>query len=416
MSDKNVVIKEVDKKPTKPQIVNINHEDYGLKETKAKEVALAFKPMLDMMEQLEDEYNELITQEVTEENTQDFKDLRLRYVKIRKGTEKIHKEVKAFYLQGGRFVDGWKNAQIFASSGKEKKLQEKENYFVNLEEEKRVQLLEKRTSQLIELGMSDEQLPGGLDVMDEKMFEMVKVGYKAQLEKIEEDRLRIEKEDEDRRERELRDKMRSEKIRDNGLAEYVEDLTRDVYESSEEDLHENIKKWLQLKAEKLAKESRKKRREEQLKTIWNFLPDNFDIDCEDSDYEEIKSRAIIAKVEKEKADKELELKNQRLRDAAEMAELKRIKDKEDADKKLLAEQKKAKDLQDEIERLAKAERDEQQRVLNLGDEDRFKELLKDLETIKTKYDGKFKSDLNKKRYSDLKTLIDKILNHIKAVN
>jgi hypothetical protein len=45
-------------------------------------------------------------------------------MKIRTATLDIHKKQKAFYLAGGKFVDGWKNAQHFASMGKEEKLEE----------------------------------------------------------------------------------------------------------------------------------------------------------------------------------------------------------------------------------------------------------------------------------------------------
>jgi len=46
------------------------------------------------------------------------KELRLKYMKIRTATLDIHKKQKAFYLAGGRFVDGWMNASLMALSSK----------------------------------------------------------------------------------------------------------------------------------------------------------------------------------------------------------------------------------------------------------------------------------------------------------
>ena len=96
-------------------IVKINPADYGLTETKAKEIEAMFKPMLQKMVELEEEYNEVVKLEINKDTCTKAKELRLKYVKVRTGTASIHKELKAFYLNGGRFVDGWKNAQLFAS-------------------------------------------------------------------------------------------------------------------------------------------------------------------------------------------------------------------------------------------------------------------------------------------------------------
>ena len=104
------------------ELVKINPSDYGLEEQKAKEISDMFKPMLDKMVDLEKRYNEVISLEIQPETCKKAKELRLEYVKVRTGTATIHKELKAFYLQGGRFVDGWKNAQLMASQGIEEKL------------------------------------------------------------------------------------------------------------------------------------------------------------------------------------------------------------------------------------------------------------------------------------------------------
>lgn len=105
-------------------IVSVDPKQFGLEESKAEQIAGQFAPMLAKMVELEAEFNEVINLPIEDKaTTVRAKELRLKYVNVRTGTAEIHKEQKAFYLAGGRFVDGWKNAQIFASEGIEKKLE-----------------------------------------------------------------------------------------------------------------------------------------------------------------------------------------------------------------------------------------------------------------------------------------------------
>jgi colicin import membrane protein len=117
------------------EIVTVGPKQFGLEESKAADIAAQFKPMLDKMVELETEYNEVIAMPI-ETAAPAAKALRLKYVKVRTGTDKIHKEQKAFYLAAGRFVDGWKNAQLFAAQGIEAKLEEIENHAANLEKQR----------------------------------------------------------------------------------------------------------------------------------------------------------------------------------------------------------------------------------------------------------------------------------------
>ncbi len=123
-------------------IVKINPAEFGLEESKAAMIEAQFKPMLEKMVELEKEYNEIAL--LSPEDTsaaERAKALRLKYVKVRTGTAAIHKAQKELYLAGGRFVDGWKNAQLFASQGIEEKLSAIENRAENLEKE-RVRVLQ----------------------------------------------------------------------------------------------------------------------------------------------------------------------------------------------------------------------------------------------------------------------------------
>ena len=138
-------------------IVKLDPKEYGLEESKAADIAAQFKPMLDKMVELEAEYNQVIALPV-DEAAVPAKTLRLKYVKVRTGTEKIHKEQKAFYLSAGRFVDGWKNTQLFASEGIEKKLQAIEDYAANKEKERIAALQVEREALLQPYGVENANL------------------------------------------------------------------------------------------------------------------------------------------------------------------------------------------------------------------------------------------------------------------
>src|SRR5690606_11671572 len=66
-----------------------------------------------------------------------------------------------------------------------------------------------------------------------------------------------------------------------------------------------------------------------------------------------------------------------------------------------------------IEKEEKEKEAEQARIqseLNKGDSDKVNDLVNDLNNLKTKY--VFKSKKNQKMYSDVSTLLDKVINHI----
>lgn len=139
-------------------LVKIDPKEFGLEESKASEIAAQFQPMLDKMVELETEFNEIVNLPIEDLNTSvKAKQLRLKYVKVRTGTADIHKLQKSFYLAGGRFVDGWKNAQLFASEGIEKRLEAIELYAINKEKERIATLQTERELQLSEYGAENLQ-------------------------------------------------------------------------------------------------------------------------------------------------------------------------------------------------------------------------------------------------------------------
>lgn len=158
-------------------ITEIKASEYGLEEIKAREIKEVFTPMLDKMESLEKDYNEIIKLEMSKDTCIKAKDLRLQYVKVRTGTAKIHKELKAFYLQGGRFVDGVKNAQLMASQGIEDTLVKIENHYENIEKEKVAKLQEKREGELQKYNV--DYAPSDLGEMESMVWDNYISGVKA---------------------------------------------------------------------------------------------------------------------------------------------------------------------------------------------------------------------------------------------
>lgn len=243
-------------------IVKLDPQEYGLEESRAKEIAAQFQPMLDKMKELEDQYNEVLKlPEDDPETAKKAKRVRLEYVKVRTGTEKIHKKQKAFFLAGGRFVDGWKNTQKFASQGIEEKLKEIETYHERKEAERKERLRQERWEKLSNY-MEEE--PNGLGNMEESVFENLLSGAKtAHEQKVEAER----KAEEERQERERLDKL--EQKRKIEIAPYLQfaNETPQVRELSEAGYSDLLGKLKKAKAkhdaeqEKIRKENERLRKE-----------------------------------------------------------------------------------------------------------------------------------------------------------
>lgn len=200
-------------------LVKISAAEYGLEEKKAQQISDMFKPMLDKMVDLEKEYNEFALLEISEDTCKKAKELRSKFVKVRTGTAKIHKELKTFYLQGGRFVDGWKNAQIMASGDIEKKLKDIEEHYLNIEKEKIAKLQAKREQEVLLYTdiSSNSHLGEMLDCVWDNYILGLKLVHEAKIKAAEEERQKqIEEEqkriEEDKAIREENERIKQELI------------------------------------------------------------------------------------------------------------------------------------------------------------------------------------------------------------
>lgn len=159
-----------------PAIVKVDATKYGLQATEATQVESVFMPMIQKMAELESEYNDIQARHITYALVKEAKELRLKYVKIRTGTAEIHKKAKEYYLAGGRFIDGWKNAQAFASQGKEEALLAIEQHYENQERE-RMRII--REAREIELKPFVQVLPEGLGSMADETYAIYIQGAKT---------------------------------------------------------------------------------------------------------------------------------------------------------------------------------------------------------------------------------------------
>jgi hypothetical protein len=164
----------------KNELVVLDHKEYGLEETKAQEISQMFKPMLETMEALEKEYNDLTKMEINKGTCIVAKELRMKFVKVRTGTAKIHKELKDFYLQGGRFVDAFKNVQLTAASNIEQKILDIENHFENLAKIEKEKLTAERTELLQHFDVA--VIPSNIGDMDKDTFDSYLLGTKLNFE------------------------------------------------------------------------------------------------------------------------------------------------------------------------------------------------------------------------------------------
>jgi len=160
-------------------LVNVDPKEFGLEETKAQDIANQFKPMLDKMVELEKEFNEVLKLDVEDPQTSKIaKELRLKYVKVRTGTAEIHKQQKAFYLAAGKYIDGWKNTQIFASQGVEQQLEKIEKHVEEKEKLRLAELNKERLALVSQYEVDATHL--NLGSMADDVFELYLEGLKLQ--------------------------------------------------------------------------------------------------------------------------------------------------------------------------------------------------------------------------------------------
>lgn len=342
------------------QELTVNPKEYGIEEKKATELTSGLSIPLKERELLIQEFNEVSKLEITQGNLSKFKELRLKIVKNRtQGINAWHKTAKEWFLAGGKFVDATKRKEIAVNEQMEDKLMDAEKHFENLEKERLNKLQLERAEKLNKY--VEDASERDLSSMDEDVWN----AYLATKKKAYEDEQEaIKKAEAERIAKEKAERAEQERIR-----------------------KENAK--LKAEAEAAAKIARDKEIERQKEEQARITKEE----------KERKDREAIAA--KEKAEHEAQIKKER--EARE-----KIEREEKAKREKLENELKAK-KEAEAKAIAEAEA-AKQAELNKGDADKVKDLIKDLENLKSKYS--FKSAKNQKMYSDTGNLIDKVIAHI----
>lgn len=138
-------------------------------ETKANELNALFAPMTKLMAEYEDEFNEITSGPISPAVVVKAKELRLKYVKVRTGTAKVHKGAKAYHLAAGKVVDNFKSTQLFAGGSNEEKLKEIETFFIRREETKIEVIRSERMDLLLAENIGYE--PDALGHMEDELFQ-----------------------------------------------------------------------------------------------------------------------------------------------------------------------------------------------------------------------------------------------------
>tara|TARA_R110000796_G_C14546298_1_gene433421 strand:+ start:655 stop:1614 length:960 start_codon:yes stop_codon:yes gene_type:complete len=185
---------------------------------------------------------------------------------------------------------------------------------------------------------------------------------------------------------------------------YVDDITNLFLADMDEDVFEAYLLTKKNNYEAIIA-AENKREEERLKAI----------EQEKAEQDLIRLENAKLKADAEAKEKALEKERKEAKDKQEAIELKARKEREAAEQKAesLRKEQAIKDAKIESELKAKKEAEEQrlQSELNKGDEDKVKDLINDLEALKTKYS--FKAVKTQKMYADVGLLIDKVNAHIK---
>lgn len=349
-------------KDNKMNELTIKTELSQLNESKANQIEATFLPMIEMLKSFEEEYQNVVSSAecgVDKEVTKKARDLRLKIKKVRVEAEKARKAEKEQYLRAGKAIDGVNNILKFAVEEKENKLSEIENYFEIQEKERLKKLQEERVALVSEF--LEDAHERDLSSMEEDVFKAFYESKKqAYLDNIEaEKKAEEERKAKEEAERLERIRIEEENARLKAEAEAREAELKKEREKAEKERQEALAKEEAIRKEQQAKEEQAKKEREEI---------------------EHQNRLALEK-EQEKA-----------RKAKEEAErLQRVE-------------------RERIEAEAKAKYDAEQAELNKGDAEKVADLISDLESIKSKY--KFDSDSSKKMFSEVSTLINKIIAHI----
>ena len=359
-------------------------EEFALEQNMATAIAKRFLPNIDATKALNEKFQEVIAKEITEESVKEAKTLRLQYVKLRTATAAIHKTEKNAFLNGGRFVDSCRAAQLLNGEPCETKLKEIETHFETMRKEAVQKLQVERGAYLVEYGV--EVFPSLLGEMEQDVWDNyingVKLNFEAKKkEAAEVESLRAKQEEEAKAEQERirleNEQLKAEAIEREATAKKEQDARdkADAARVAKEKVEQDARDAAEAK--RIAKEKEAQEERDRLAKV-------------EADKVRKAQEAAEAKLEEERKERvSVEAEERAKREALE-AELKAKKDAED-----LAE---------------KQKEEARQAELSKGDEEKINDLIGSFVYIKDAFE--FESKKNQKLFVNVQALCDKVVKYI----
>jgi len=321
----------------------VPQEFSNLEKSEAQEIEKVFKPMVEMLKEMEKEYNEIVSKkEINQNLCSDARELRLRIVKTRTGANKIREEKKKIYLIKGNAIQGFYNIFLSAVKEREDNLLKIEKYYENIEKERLKNLQKSRENELLKYEVENVE---GLNLSE-----------------------------------------MSEDVWSNFLAG-----TKTNYESKKEAERKAEEERIELQRKKELLNSREKE-----VAVYTYLNVAFDLTLETTEDEYCK---IMEKLKKAKTDYEIEQEKIKKEKEEAVKKQKEIEAQQEKDRK------EAKKKQIEAEARIKAEKEAKEKLEREKREKEEKELRKKIEEenrIKAEAEEKEKAEKNKKYLDFLK--------------
>lgn len=196
--------------------MKISPDEYGIQESKAKELEIVFTPFIKILKQLEEKRNNLLDKEITAELCEAAHTVRMEAVKFRTGIDGAHKQAKEESRKTGLAIDGWKNLLLNASAPIEEDTKKIEKHFEILEAERIAGLQFERADMISKYNPESAELDLGsmsVEIWD-NFYSGTKAGYESRIaaeKKAEEDRIAKEKAEAKERKRIKLDNIRLQK-------------------------------------------------------------------------------------------------------------------------------------------------------------------------------------------------------------
>lgn len=238
------------------ELVKLDVAQYGLQESKAKDIEKLYLPMIKMLSEMEESFNEVVSHKITADLIPIARRLKIDIAQVRIKAEKAKTEAKSEILRAGNAIQGAYNTLKYAVESKEEKLTAIINHFETLEKERLEKLQLDRAEKLSKY--IEDAFERDLSSMDDDVWNAFyaakKQAYNDKIEaekKAEQDR--IEKEKAEQAER-LRITKENEQLK-------KEAIKRERLEKIESD------KRVKAEQDRLAKAEAERKERERLEAI-----------------------------------------------------------------------------------------------------------------------------------------------------